>query len=93
MSGKSLHHFFFGLQRPKVITVTAIVATVWGCGLGGEADECGQRHDGEGKKVASTCAFHVTDGGRSVRLRPCMSGKDNVKLLANLRGGPERTRG
>jgi MATE family multidrug resistance protein len=28
MSGKSLHHFFFGLQRPKVITVTAIVANI-----------------------------------------------------------------
>jgi MATE family multidrug resistance protein len=28
MSGKSLHHFFFGLQRPKVITVTAIAANI-----------------------------------------------------------------
>lgn len=28
LSGKSLHHFFFGLHRPKVITVTAIIANI-----------------------------------------------------------------
>ena len=28
LSGKSLHHFFFGLHRPKVITVTALIANV-----------------------------------------------------------------
>ena len=33
LTGKSLHHFFFGLHRPKVITVTALVANVVNVGM------------------------------------------------------------